>query len=363
MKNSAKKILGLQLLLSLLIAFPVLAEPYPDWVFQDIPSAFTMKKGGLDLSGAYLLVNDTVDFLDIREKKTSGSNLLTASIGDYAGFRGTVNYGLTDRILLNYTYQYGEMDTTLGASSTFKDLDSSDTLDTSSHKLGFRFNMVAETEKMPALSIEASYGLNDSDDAKIRFSEITSTSFIPKGNHELAMSDLSDDGFNVRLLASKTFSIFTPTIWVGYGEYRSDTKMLLDINSDSLRAELEQKFDMTERAFDIGIGVGIQYFKRCPIFLSYRYISVDRDIDTGGGLTSLLPSRYTDTDAMDEETDNHVISGRIVYWFSPNLNFFLDGQLYTNHFLGVVPHYNNTLTNRFFDNMYGYLGIGLGYTF
>lgn len=358
-----KKLLVMPLLLSVLIVFPAGAKDFPDWTFQDIPSAFTMKKGGLDLSGSFLLVNDTVDFLDIREEKTDESDLLAASIGDYSGFRGIVNYGLTDRVMLHYSYQYGEMDTSLGSSGTFTDLDSSDTLDTSSHKLGFRFNMVAENSKLPAFSLEASYGINDSDDSKIMFSGITSNSFIPPGNHDITLSDLSDDGFNVRLLASKTFSVFTPTVWIGYGEFRSDSKMTLNINSDVMRGKFDQEFDITEKAFDAGLGLGIQYFDRCPIFLSYRYITVDRDIDTTGGLSSLLPSRYTDTDKMDEETENHIFSTKIVYWASPRLNLFLDGQVYTNHFLGVVPHYNNTLTNRFFENMYGYIGIGLGYTF
>lgn len=364
--STIKRIMILISMLLILIPSQVLAIGYPDWVFQDMASAFTLRKGVVELTGYYLVVNDTVDVFDVREKELGDSHLLAGSIGDYSGFKGILNYGLTNRLMLHYSYQDGDMDTTLGTSSTFEGLDSTDTLSTRSHNIGFRLNILSESRKAPALALEAAYSRNDSDDVRITFTGITTgkTRIDFADRQNIRMSNLSDDGFELKFLISKTMSKWiTPTIWAGYSRYSADTKVSTSITLPSIKENFDRKFDMDEEAFSLGVGLGIQFFKRMPIFLSYRYITLDRDIHTDTPLDTSILARYTNPDGMDEETENHIFSAKIVYWITPHVNLNLDGQLFTNQFLGIVPHYNNPLTNRFFYNMYGYLGIGLGVIF
>ena len=363
--SNIKKFMILIPMLSILIPSQLLAIGYPDWVFEDLPSAFILKKGMVELTGFYLVVNDTLDIFDVREKELGDSNLFQAGIGDYSGFKGIANYGLTNWLMLHYSYQYGDMDTTLGSSSTFKGLASSDTLSTGSHNAGFRLNILSEGRKAPALALEAAYSRNYSDDALITFTGIstggTKIDFIERQN--IRMSDLSDEGVEFRLLISKTMSRVTPTVWAGYSRYRANTKISTSITFLPIKENFDRKLDMDEEAFSLGVGLGVQFIERLPIFLSYRFLALDRDIKMDTPFNTSILARYTNPDNMDKEKQNHIFSGKIMYWITPHINLGLEGWLYTNHFLGIVPHYNNPFTNRFFDKMYGYLGIGLGVIF
>ena len=362
--SAIKRLMILISMLSILIPSQVKATGYPDWVFQDMASAFTLGKGVVELTGCYLVVNDTVDVFNIRDKELGDSRLLSGSIGDYSGFKGIFNYGLTNRLMLHYSYQYGDLDTSLGTSSTFEGLDSTDTLSTSSHNIGFRLNILSESRKAPALALEAAYLRHDSNDVRIGFTGIRAEEMTIHfaDSQNIKMSNLNDDGFELKFLISKTMSRWiTSTIWAGYSRYSADTKLSTSISF--IKDNFDRKFDMDEQVFSLGISLGIQFFKRMPIFLSYRYLTLDRDIGTDTPLDTSMLARYTDPENMNKQDSNHIFSAKIVYWITPHINLNLDGQLFTNQFLGIVPHYGNPLTNRFFYNTYGYLGMGLGVIF
>lgn len=336
----------------------VLAAKYPDWVFQDIPSAFVLKKGVVELAGYYLVVNDAIDVFNIRQKKLGNSTRFSGTIGDYSGFKGTINYGLTDRLMLHYSYQHGGMDIGLGTSSTFKDLHSSSTISTSSHNIGIRMDLLSEGPSRPAIAVEAGYSRNSSNELKVSFSGINSGGTIVEfaKRQDVRMSDLSDDGFGLRLLMSKTLSrSITPTIWLGYGRYTARPRL-----STSITYVKGTRFDMTERVFSLGLGLGIQVFRRMPIFISYRHLTVNRDIKRDA---SSVLTRYVGSKGAKRQNSNNVFSAKVVYWLGSHISLDLEGDIFTNQFLGIIPHYDNPLTDRFLNNTYGYIGIGLGVIF
>ena len=359
-----KNLILMVVVVILLNCSSALAVKYPDWVFQDFTSAYTLYKNDFELTGSWIGMNDTIDVLDVKKNEIGDSALLTTSIGDYSGGKFLIQYGLTDRLMLQGLYQKAKLDSTLGSSSTFKDVDSTGSLDTTTYKAGFRFKLLPEKSRTPAVSLGFSYRGNDSDDAGFTFSELNSSSFsIPNGNNSMMLTDLSDSGYSFNIIASKNTMPFVHTLFAGFGQYTSNSKLKLSVDSGTMQAEIGQKFEMDEDIFFLGYTLGMQFFDRMPIFISYKYLKTDVDMHSNNTLSGVIPARYIDTDAMEDISDNHILSCKIVYWVTPHVNLTLDGTIYKNHFLGVVPHYNNSFTNRFFDYNYGYIGVGLGISF
>lgn len=341
------------------------AVKYPDWIFQDFTSAYTLHKNDFEITASWLVMNETIDFLDVKEKSIGNSNLFTASLGDYSGGKFLINYGLTDRLMFNGFYQKAKLDSTLGSSSTFKDIDSTQSLDTTTFKAGVRFKLMPEKRRTPAVSLELSYRKNNSDDAGFAFSELNSSSFpVPKGNNSLMLRDLSDSGYSFNLIASKNLEPFVHTLFAGFGRYSSDSSLNLLIDSNTMKADLTQKFEMDENIYSLGYTLGLKFFERMPIFISYTYLKTDVDMKgSSNTLSGFIPDHYLNTENMENISSNHIISGKLVYWITPHVNLTLDGTIYKNHFLGIVPHYNNSLTNKFFDYRYGYISLGVGVAF
>jgi hypothetical protein len=336
---------------------------FPDRVFQDLPSAFTIRKGYLELSGRYLLVNDTVDVLNVRETRISGRDLFEASVGDYSGLRGILNYGLTHRLMFHYAYQSADLDTSLGTSSTFRGLDSTRSLSTTSHDARLRLNLLGEDGRIPALALEAGYILHDSEDTGISFTGITAgntrVDFLER--ESIRLGDLRDDGFQFRLLASRSLAGFLPSAWVGYNRYRVETRISTSIDLPSIRDNFDRTIDSDEDIFSLGLGLGIRYIRRLPLHFSYEYLAVNRRTDTDEPLNSSILARFSNP--QDTPGQNHVFCAHAAYWLTPRLNIHMDARLFLNHFLGIIPHYSNPFTAGFFDNTYGYLGIGVGFVF
>lgn len=360
-----ESVLSLVILITVLFCSSAQAVKYPDWVFQDFTSAYTLHKNDVEATGSWLAMNDMLDLFDVRKEQIGSSALLTTSIGDYSGGRFLLQYGLTDRLMLNGMFQQAQLDTTLGSSSTFKDIASTDTLDTSTYKVGARFKLMLEKRRLPAVSLEMEYRSNDSDDAGFGFSELNSSSVtIPKGSHSLMLSDLHDQGYRLNLIASKNLKPYVHTLFAGIGQYDSDSRLTLLLDSPGLKLESKQDFTIDETTFFLGYTLGIQWFDRMPMFLSYTYINSDADMNSSSqALSNFIPAKYSDTASMNHFSENHILSGKLVYWITPHINLTLDGTLYKNHFLGIVPHYNNSFTNRFFDYNYGYVGVGIGIAF
>jgi hypothetical protein len=71
-----------------------------------------------------------------------------------------------------------------------------------------------------------------------------------------------------------------------------------------------------------------------------------------------LPSFLTGAGQVSDLT-NHTFNARASYWLSPDLNLGLFGNLYTNQFLGILPHFDNPLSGSFSSTPYGFAGIEL----
>ena len=87
----------------------------------------------------------------------------------------------------------------------------------------------------------------------------------------------------------------------------------------------------------------------------------------GTGAIRLYPTitagaAYT-SNINSSASHNHTFYGRVSWWITPNVYTSLSGKLFTNQFVGVVPHFNNPLSARFSETPYGYLELGIGFKF
>ena len=339
---------------------------FPGWLIQDTPMAFTMNRGEVELNAQFLLVNDTVDFLDVRQKLTGGSRLFTDDSGDLYGAKLVANVGILPSLMAFYRGQYHELVTELGESHTFGGLDSDRALHTLWHEAGLRWNFLDIPVKRLSFAVEGAWMRHDSDDFSFKFTEVNLGDTILRFERpqSITASDLNDDGWYVRLtgsLAIKDVLLFN--LWAGYRWFDASSAVSTTITYRPIKDNFDRHFSIDETQWRIGAGFIWQITPRLPLEFFYEFVNLDRkEHSTGARNTSVL-SRYTNPENLSPEDTNHILTGKIGYWITPNLNVNIEGKLMTNQFLGVVPHYNNTITSRFFDKLYGYMGLGVGYAF
>ena len=113
----------------------------------------------------------------------------------------------------------------------------------------------------------------------------------------------------------------------------------------------------------LGAGVNWQLTPRLPMQISYEYIRINKSDTTiiGNELNSLLPSFLRGSNLGDSSgMGNHTVQGNIAYWITPNINFSISAKVFSNQFLGVLPHFNNPLSGSFSDKPYGFAGLSVG---
>ena len=360
---------GLQILLQialLMISGYVFAATYPGWLIQDTPMAFTPKQWEGEITAKWLLVNDTVDFLNARDDVTDGSHLFKDNSGNLNGGKLIFDIGLLPSVMFFYSGQYHEIVTEFGSSQTFGDVDSDHGIDTWSHEAGLRWNFLQIQNIGMAFAVEGAYLKHTSEDFAFSFLSVNSGSTniqfsTPK---EIKLSDLSDDGWRVRIVGSKMFgNSFCLNTWVGFESMNASSAISTSIAYAPIKENFDRKFDIDESQVRMGIGIIWQITPRIPIELQYEYLNINRsEHSTGASNTSDL-ARYTNPNSLSPEDSNSILTGKIGYWITPNININVEGKFMTNQFLGIVPHYNNTVTSRFLDKAYGYIGIGIGYAF
>lgn len=345
---------------------PTFCATYPGWLVQDTPMAFTLKQGEGELTAQWLLVNSTIDFLDIRGNLTGGSKLFTDNSGDLNGGRFTFNLGVLPSIMVFYRGQKHEIVTEFGESHTFGSVNSDHGINTWSHEAGLRWNFLDVPAHALSFAIEGAWLKHTSRDFSFTFLRVDAGDTIlqfssPK---EIRLSSLSDDGWRARLIGSILFGdTFLLNFWAGYESIDASSAVSTTISYEPIKKNFDRRYSIKEDQFHLGIGMIWQVLPRVPLEVYYDYLRLWRSEHASGAPNTSTLSRYTNPEGLTPENSNHILTGKIGYWLTPNLNINFEGKLMTNQFLGIVPHYNNTITSRFFHQIYGYIGLGVGYAF
>ena len=107
-------------------ASPAQAEQPFGWTGIGHPSAYALAPGEFELSGNLLRVDDTIDFLNLRNDLLAGNQRLVGNSGDLDGRGGELRLGVWDSLELFYRQTGQDLALNIGPVSS-ADIDNLDT--------------------------------------------------------------------------------------------------------------------------------------------------------------------------------------------------------------------------------------------
>lgn len=370
MKSSIRS-LRITLLLPLLSVSPAVADTPLGWINSGTTSAYTTTQGEFEFSLAGLAVNDTIDFINARDDLIAADRRLAGKSGDLDGHKIEAHYGITDTLSVFLRRQEHGLTVELGEINSVNLVDIDTELLTEQLAAGAKWtlyqgNLLNSDNRNSALSLELTAYQNQSDDFDVVIDEISfdNLQIFFRDPQTFSVAALEDSGWKARFIYSwPMLELGVASLWAGYGESEAESRTTSDLTSATLKRAFEQEFDIEESYFYLGASLNLQLTPRLPLSINYEYISIsDSDFsrlpeNPPAGLPGFLAASQSTEDA------NHTLNARISYWLSPQFNVSLTGNLYSNQFLGVLPHYNNPLSGSFSSLLYGYAGLELGYRF
>ena len=334
-------------------------------VLRDYPSPFFLAPHQLEISADYLVMNSTVDVLNVREGELDAvDSALADSLGDLEGGRLLVNYGLFARTNLHAEYSRREIEMGLGR------------FDINTAELALRQGVPLPWHGL-ALAVEGGARGNWADDLSFtrvadidRFvrridpetsiSETAShviistgegTVFVPKADKpplDAELEAMHDLGFFLRLLLGAEVGPLRPSAFVEVGHTRIDSRIDSNVATfvgGSVAAALADRFpvdlDRSEEYLKGGVQLALTLFDRLTLQSAYEYLRLDRDSGLQGA------------------DDNHIVRADATWYFTPQVGLNIGGVYYRRQFNGVIPFLYNRYSRTTFDHDYGVLSLGL----
>jgi hypothetical protein len=349
-----------------------LADTPLGWINNGNMSAYTTTQGELELSASYQVVNGTIDFLNIREDLFASNRRLVGKSGDLQGSRLEAHYGITDFLSVFARHQEHELTVDLGEISSINVLDIDDSLDTTQQEIGFKWmlyeaDLLNPNNERSALSLQVTGFQNKTDNFDVITDQITFSNVIVRFLDPTAfsVSNLEDDGWTSRLLFTRSLgSLGIGTVWAGYGESSSTSGTSTTALNGTIRNLFTQDFTLEEEYFYLGASLNFRINARMPVTINYEFIDISNSQFSRNpeNPSSQLPG-FLSSSGPAGERSNHTLNARVSYWLTPALNLSISGNLFSNQFLGRLPHYNNPLSESFATAPYGFIGAELGYRF
>ena len=364
-------------LVTLALCFPVFlaaspgsADTPPGWINSGNTSAYTTAAGDLELTASWLRVNDTIDFLDVREDLIAGNRRLVGDSGDLEGYRLEAHYGFTEWLSVHFRQQRQDLTVDLGEISSVNVLAIDGELETTARELGLKWtfyiaDQLNRDDAITAASLEVSAFDNDSASFDVLTDQISLGNLTVNfaDPRTFSVLDLQDDGWQARLLyTTPVFGSVIGSAWAGYKDSDARSGTDSDIEAETVARFFRQRFSLEESYWLAGASLNFRLRPRLPVTLAYEYLKTRNSTFSRDPVQapSGLPGFLTGGGAQDSR--NHTVTAQATYWLSPALHLSLSGRYFSNQFLGVLPHYNNPLSGSFADDPYGYLGVSLGYS-
>lgn len=264
----------------------------------------------LDIGGQ--AVNDTIDFLNIKEEKYSNS-----SIGDMSGYNFALSYSFAD------FYLYGSYDK--------KDFDySGPTLTNNRVELFARYNIYSSDTL--ALSLDGGYETNRASDTTIDNINITINS-TQYNNISATLKDTQDDALYMRAIVSLKSENALYDIFIATKQIKIE---------NSVEAEDGESFSAKREDMLISFGIGYSY--RYADFLLEALYLYDYMLRVEG---------------LQEQKSNNSVDIYLNYEINKNFSLYLGGEILTNQFNAKIPYLYQKYTESKFDHLYGYAKYGV----
>ncbi len=342
------------------------------WINSGNTTAYTTTRGELEISVSGLAVNDTLDILSYRDDLIANNRRLEGDSGDLTGGKVEIHYGVTEELSVFYRRQQHDLTVDLGTINSINLIDIDRSLQTTMEAAGFKWtfyrgNLLNPDNRHSAASLEISAFSNESVDFdvvtdEIRLQDLTVAFSDPQ---TFSVADLEDEGWKARFVYTWPMqSLGIGSIWAGYGESKATSGTTSDLSSQALKELFEQSFDLQKSYQYLGASLNIQISPRLPLAVSYEYIRISDSkfkqfpTEPLDGLPGFLSASN-----QSVEDENHTLNARLSYWLTPKLNIGVTGKLYSNQFLGLIPHYDNPLSGSFASAPYGFAGLDIIYKF
>jgi len=354
-----RKFLATFLLFSFLFSVSFSQElPVYAALVKNYPSSLIIPKWRFRIGLNLGKVNDTIDFLDIREKEV-GKKGEALGLGNYDHYGGYLNIGLTDSLMFSGSYlhrfiQYGHGTISVHSYEAFlrKSFNSVFSID-----FGVRGN-VLDRKKMNNVS-DINYFIRkfkpnvhiEVDPYYIWFVKETETGKIVSGvakgeDPYINLYDSWDFTNFIRFTVGKAYRYINPNAFIEYG--KTDINSKIDTNlkyyvpkgfEDSL-PDLPLNLDRDESYLKFGLNSFIRTPFKTLTYLEYNYIVLNRDSGLG------------------YEHSNHVVRLEINYFLGRYLTFFVGGVYLHRQLNGIIPFLYNKYTQTTFDHRYGWAEAG-----
>ena len=339
------------------------------WVSADNYGAYTLGTLDFELHLGGIAMNDGLDFSNSRDDILSNASLLEGEDRDIAGSVIDFQLGLTSFLTVFYRHQATDLGIEFAYTPSVGLVSMDDELQTDTDAYGLRWNIYESGRNRgnawTATSLEVSFSESSSDDFSGTYNGVTiQDQFTPFGTDgSFTLQDLEDEAWKVRLIHTAPISrSVAGTVWAGYSETEATASTSVSA-VNLLPPTIVQGFETETSQYTLGGSLNWQITARMPLQLSYEFIKVqDRDDSMllNPVLDPYLPDFLQAANLGDPEDENHVISANLSYWLTRNITVSLTGKVFSNHFLGVTPHYHNPLTAAFAQESYSYAGLHLG---
>jgi len=375
MTTLTKKPLAEFLLLTLFncaTASQVFGDTPLGWINNNTMSAYTTTQGELEISGSIHAVNEAIDFLDIREDLFANNQRLVGKSGDLDGTRFEAHYGITNYLSVFARQRQHELTVDLGDIASVNLVDISNSLDTTQQEIGLKWtlyeaNLLEPDNRRTALSLQLTGYENETDDFDVVLDRIDLDNFTVffTDPTTFAVSNMEDEGWTSRLLYTQSLAdLGIGSLWLGYGESSATSGTSTNAVNGTVRRLFTQEFELEESYYYLGASINFNIKPRLVANLSYEYIYIaDTEFSREPAVPPTQLPGFLSASGTTEEDGNHTLSARLSYWLTPQISASLSGNLYSNQFLGVLPHYNNPLGESFSTVPYGFIGGELAFRF
>ncbi len=332
--SSARRVSVLALAMLLLGGAGALKAAIP---MLDSPMAYVLERGTAEATLTKEKINDTLDIFGVKDDIVAGLNPATfdlGALGDLDGWRTTVNFGLSDRMLLRYQGKRHDLDFGRGK------------LKRVGEELAMRVVVLRETDSRPAISLEPVFRANRGSGLSRTFASITAfgLTITPATPVTLEFGGVKDETYALRALFSKRLGEDAlVSLWGEYGSTNVGSELKTNLNI----AEIRRIVDALEySSHQMVLGAGGHYFfnDRLIAYGEYQHYSIDRSINS-------KIAGVVDT--------NDTFKARLSYGFSPVGWVSLEGLYFSNNLGGELPFVFNELSANRFDRVYGYVGLGV----
>ena len=326
-------------------------------------------KSPLQLTLAADAVNDTIDFLDMRESE----GVTDKSAGDYKGFHLGAKYDINPQWSIEGTYWHREIEY------------SQDTNKIQSGLLGVRYIPDLNLHKNDALSFRASIWGNTADSMK----KSTPTLVNGRTIQKVDVQDPQDFQFQLDAIFSRKLDPMNQLnafASIGYSKVEISNLQiqaiqqgcLMNVNingNNQYTGNLAQPckngnitvtdLQVSGNASDFGLDVEQDlnydsYFTNVGASWNWRYKQFESQL--AYQYQRLWRNKIDDRVSNFGNSpikDNHTLGAKFSYDFTPEITGFVQGEIYQNNFVGNLPFLYNGVTASRLDKRYGLASLGI----